>query len=50
VTLNELTLGVERLTRAGNLEGANALLAEASAQIGRPMGKVRKAAAPPGKA
>lgn len=44
-TLNEITLGVERLVRAGNAEGANALLAEGAALIGvRSLGKVK---APP---
>lgn len=41
-TLNEITLGVERLARAGNNEGANALLNEGAALLGiRSLGKVK---------
>lgn len=44
MTLNELTLGVERLARAGVTEGANKLLAEAGALLGvGSMGKVKRA-------
>lgn len=43
VTFNELTLGVERLVRAGNLEGANKLLVEAGAKLGvGTLGRVKK--------
>jgi hypothetical protein len=43
VTLNELTLAVERLMRAGNRQGANALLKEAARLLGlRSLGKVAK--------
>lgn len=43
VTLNELTLGVERLKRAGNVEGANALLRLLAKELEVPsMGKVTK--------
>ena len=42
-TLNELTLGVERLVRAGNKSGANALLAQAADLLGiKSLGKVGK--------
>ncbi len=47
VTFNELTLGMERLVRAGNMEGANALLKEAAALIDvASLGKVSKVKAP----
>jgi hypothetical protein len=43
VSFNELTLGVERLVRAGNLDGANKLLAEAGQMLGvGSLGRVRK--------
>jgi hypothetical protein len=43
LTLNELTLGAERMVRAGNKAGANTLLAEAAQLLGvKSLGKVGK--------
>lgn len=42
-SFNELTLGMERMVRAGNLAGANAILAQAAALIGvRDLGEVKE--------
>ena len=44
---NEYTLGIERLTRAGNIEGANVLLKQLADLIGvGSLGKIKKAPAP----
>lgn len=44
MTVNELTLGVERFVRAGNREGANKLTAKLAELLGEPsLGKVAPA-------
>lgn len=47
MTVNELTLGVERLVRAGNRDGANKLLAKLAGLLGEAsLGKVAPAPKP----